>query len=111
MRPFINSRFPGFRLGPSVRVSVNHPVVRTFSSRRLFALILALGLGGASRGGAADSELGRPILHAFGRLEHKAYTLFWAPFQSREGLMYFGNQLAVMEYDGRTWRVLKIPQP
>jgi AraC family chitin signaling transcriptional activator len=25
--------------------------------------------------------------------------------------MYFGNQLAVMEYDGRAWRVLKLPLP
>lgn len=60
---------------------------------------------------AAGSELGRPLIRAFPRAEHKAYTQFWAPFQSAEGLMYFGNQLAVMEFDGRTWRVLKIPLP
>ncbi|MSU50008.1 MAG: hypothetical protein EXS37_13140 [Opitutus sp.] len=60
---------------------------------------------------AADSELGRPLVRTFTRPEHKAHAQFHAPFQSPEGLMYFGNQLAVMEYDGRAWRVLKIPLP
>jgi signal transduction histidine kinase/DNA-binding response OmpR family regulator len=68
---------------------------------------MLLGIGAS----AAESELGRPLIHAFPRTEHKAHTQFWAPFQSPEGLMYFGNQLAVMEYDGRTWRVLKLPLP
>ncbi len=70
-----------------------------------------MALGWALPARAADSELGRPLIHTFTRTEHKAYTQFWAPFQSEEGLLYFGNQLAVMEYDGRNWRVLKIPQP
>src|SRR3954466_9875810 len=60
---------------------------------------------------AAESELGRPLIRTFTRQEHKAHAQFHAPFQSPAGLMYFGNQLAVMEYDGRTWRVLKIPLP
>jgi signal transduction histidine kinase/ActR/RegA family two-component response regulator len=61
--------------------------------------------------GASASELGRPLIRAFTRQEHKAHAQFHAPFQSAEGPMYFGNQLAVMEYDGRTWRVLPIPLP
>ncbi len=77
----------------------------------LSSLLLAVTLVGAPCLTAADSELGRPLIRAFTRVEHKAYTQFWAPFQSDEGLLYFGNQLAVMEYDGRTWRVLKIPLP
>ncbi len=60
---------------------------------------------------SAESELGRPLIRVFPRQEHKAHAQFHAPFQSPEGLMYFGNQLAVMEYDGRTWRILKIPLP
>ncbi len=60
---------------------------------------------------AAASELGRPLVRTYLRPEHKAHAQFHAPFQSPEGLMYFGNQLAVMEYDGRTWRVLKLPLP
>ncbi len=58
---------------------------------------------------AADDERGLPLLRSFGRLDHKAHALFHAPFISSEGLYYAGNQLALMEYDGRTWRILKIP--
>ncbi len=60
---------------------------------------------------ATASELGRPLVRTFTRQEHKAHAQFHAPFQSADGLMYFGNQLAVMEFDGRAWRVLKIPLP
>jgi signal transduction histidine kinase/DNA-binding NarL/FixJ family response regulator len=65
----------------------------------------------ATLAAAGASELGRPLVRVYPRQEHKAHAQFHAPFQSPEGLMYFGNQLAVMEYDGRTWRVLKLPLP
>ncbi|MDB6094080.1 MAG: hypothetical protein JWM32_1642 [Verrucomicrobia bacterium] len=48
-------------------------------------------------------------MRSYSRLDHKAHALFHAPFISPEGLYYAGNQLALMEFDGRTWRVLKIP--
>ena len=66
------------------------------------AISLSIALVGMPAIRAANSELGRPLIRAFTRVEHKAYTQFWAPFQSEEGLMYFGNQLALMEYDGRS---------
>ncbi len=68
-------------------------------------------LAGAFAATAAASELGRPLVRTFTRSEHKAHAQFFAPFQSPEGLLYFGNQLAVLEYDGRTWRVLRVPLP
>ncbi len=72
-------------------------------------------LAGSVASGAVSTphghELGRPLVRAYGRLEHKAHAQFWAPFQSESGLLYFGNQLAVLEFDGREWRVLRIPQP
>ncbi|MBI5766229.1 MAG: response regulator [Verrucomicrobia bacterium] len=80
-------------------------------SLSLFTALALLASSATAAEAPAFSEMGRPIIRPFSRIEHKAYTQFWAPFQSDEGLMYFGNQLAVMEYDGRTWRVLKIPLP
>ena len=76
-----------------------------------FALTLTVVLALARPPAAAASELGRPLVRTYPRAEHKAHAQFHAPFQSPEGLMYFGNQLAVMEYDGRSWRVLKLPLP
>jgi len=57
----------------------------------------------------AASERGLPLIKAYSRLDHKAHSSFHAPFISPEGLYYAGNQLALMEFDGRTWRILKIP--
>jgi signal transduction histidine kinase/ActR/RegA family two-component response regulator len=77
---------------------------------KILGMLLALGsLALAGRAAPPPSELGRPLIRSFTRLEHQAHAQFWAPFQSPEGLMYFGNQLAVVEYDGRSWRDLKIP--
>ncbi|MCX6951151.1 MAG: hypothetical protein NTV51_03055, partial [Verrucomicrobia bacterium] len=69
----------------------------------LAACLFALGVS------AADDERGLPLLRSYNRLDHKAHALFHAPFISAEGLYYAGNQLALMEHDGRTWRILKIP--
>ncbi len=57
----------------------------------------------------AARERGLPLVRSFGRLDHKAHALFHAPLFSSDGLYYAGNQLALMEYDGRAWRILKIP--
>ncbi|HYC69658.1 MAG TPA: ATP-binding protein [Opitutaceae bacterium] len=73
------------------------------------ALLFAIGVLAAASGNPGSSELGRPLIRTFTRLEHQAHAQFWEPFQSPEGLLYFGNQLAVMEYDGRTWRALRVP--
>ncbi|MBC7368674.1 MAG: hypothetical protein H7343_18010, partial [Undibacterium sp.] len=81
------------------------PIPRWARRAGIFLVFAAL----VSRPGHADSELGRPLIRAFTRQDYKAHAQFHAPFQSAEGLMYFGNQLAIMEYDGRTWRVLKVP--
>ena len=75
---------------------------------RWFASVV-VAVAAALRAFAADDERGLPLLRSFSRLEHKAHALFHAPFISAEGLYYAGNQLALMEYDGRTWRILKIP--
>jgi signal transduction histidine kinase/DNA-binding response OmpR family regulator len=78
--------------------------------RKILGVLLFLsGLALAGEGTPASGELGRPLIRSFTRLEHQAHAQFWAPFQSPEGLMYFGNQLAVMEYDGRTWRDMRVP--
>jgi signal transduction histidine kinase/CheY-like chemotaxis protein len=72
-------------------------------------LCIALACAMIARVRAADSERGLPLLRSYSRLEHKAHALFHSPFISADGLYYAGNELALMEYDGRTWRILKLP--
>ena len=79
--------------------------------RPAFRLLARLGflLTAFSAPVSAASERGLPLIKAYSRLDHKAHTSFHAPFLSSDGLYYAGNQLALMEFDGRTWRILKIP--
>ncbi len=72
------------------------------------AVFTACVLAPPGRTAEAD-ERGLPLVRAYGRLEHKAHALFHAPLVTPDGLYYAGNQLALMEFDGRTWRILKIP--
>src|SRR6187402_335053 len=85
--------------------------MRSLNGHRKILGVFVFVCGLACAGGAspAATELGRPLIRSFTRLEHQAHAQFWAPFQSPEGLMYFGNQLAVMEYDGRSWRDMRVP--
>ena len=79
------------------------------ASRAAFIFILLTGLGMAPAGQCQTSELGLPILRTWKRLDYKANVQFFSPYQADNGLMYFGNQMAVLEYDGRDWRILKLP--
>lgn len=76
-------------------------------------MVLLLAFAGSAIAATLNGqhELGRPLVRSYSRLEHKAHAQFWAPLQAESGLLYFGNQLAVLEFDGREWRVLRIPQP
>ena len=58
---------------------------------------------------ASAHERGMPLVQSFNRLEYKANVQFHAPLQSARGLLYFGNQQGVLEYDGTSWRILKLP--
>jgi signal transduction histidine kinase/DNA-binding NarL/FixJ family response regulator len=81
------------------------------SPRLGLARLFLFGLPLAVASFAADHERGEPLVRTYTRQEHKAHAQFHAPHQSADGLMYFGNQLAVMEFDGRAWRVLPVPLP
>eukprot|EP01035_Chromulina_nebulosa_P033624 gene33624-45035_t len=74
----------------------------------VFAVSVACALVISVRAADTD-ERGLPLVRAYGRLEHKAHALFHAPLVTPDGLYYAGNQLALMEFDGRAWRILKIP--
>ena len=52
----------------------------------------------------APSELGLPYIRNYTPKEYGADIQNWAILQDDRGLMYFGNNLGVLEYDGVFWR-------
>ena len=51
-----------------------------------------------------SSEVGLPFLHNYSTEEYDASYQNWAIVQDKRGVMYFGNNTGVLEYDGVSWR-------
>lgn len=59
--------------------------------------------------GVSDSEIGRPFITNYHPTEYGASVQNWAVVQDDRGIMYFGNNSGVLEYDGATWRLIEVP--
>jgi len=58
---------------------------------------------------SAPHELGKPILTAWLPKDYGADTQNWAIVQDDRGVMYFGNNRGILEYDGVSWRLIQFP--
>jgi hypothetical protein len=56
--------------------------------------------------GPQPNELGKPFLKNWSAKEYGAGGQNWAIAQDDRGVMYFGNNDGVLEYDGVAWRLL-----
>ncbi|HSF19235.1 MAG TPA: ATP-binding protein [Vicinamibacteria bacterium] len=54
-------------------------------------------------------EAGRPFIRNYSRKEYRASDQNWAIEQDDRGVMYFGNSIGVLEYDGVFWRLIQTP--
>jgi signal transduction histidine kinase/ligand-binding sensor domain-containing protein len=52
-------------------------------------------------------ELGRPFLNCIGSREYRATSQNWMFAEDNRGLIYVGNNLGVLEYDGSSWRLIE----
>lgn len=56
---------------------------------------------------AANDEIGLPLLDNFKPRDYSAGTQNWAVLQDDNGLLYVGNNIGILEYDGVTWRSIQ----
>lgn len=54
-------------------------------------------------------SIGIPNITNFSRQDYKASTQNWAVAQDNRGVMYFGNNDGLLEFDGVGWRLLQMP--
>ena len=57
----------------------------------------------------AEIEAGRPVITNFLPRDYKRHGQVWSAAQTADGLLYFGNRGAVLEFDGRTWNIIEVP--
>ena len=48
----------------------------------------------------ARNESGRPFIRNYEAREYQAHSQNWSILQDQRGVMYFGNSIGVLEYDG-----------
>ena len=56
-----------------------------------------------------NNELGEPYIRYFSPKEYYASYNNWCVIQDKKGIMFFGNDNGILEYDGSTWRLIRIP--
>ena len=52
------------------------------------------------------AEVGRPFVSCYSPEEFGGHVQSWAFLQDERGVLYVGNGLGVLEFDGSTWRVI-----
>ena len=55
---------------------------------------------------SALEQYGTPLLSNFKPKDYNGGTQNWAVIQDQRGLLYVGNNVGVMEYDGASWRMI-----
>ncbi len=58
---------------------------------------------------AYAQQSGMPFIRNFPPQEYKASPQNWSVVQDQHGVMYFGNNDGVLEFDGVNWRLIKVP--
>lgn len=51
-----------------------------------------------------------PIVKQFGKTDYMAANQNWSVTQDRAGIMYFGNNLGLLQFDGSVWELTRMPQ-
>ncbi|HOM86175.1 MAG TPA: hypothetical protein PLY03_10985 [Tenuifilaceae bacterium] len=75
---------------------------------RCYKIFLLLLISSVSLG--QINEKGLPFVRTFTPEEYDASDQNWVVVQDHRGIMYFGNNdRGVLEYDGKTWRKIAVP--
>ena len=54
-------------------------------------------------------RIGFPPIHNYHKQDYKAETQNWSVQQDPRGLIYFGNNLGLLEFDGNNWKSFTLP--
>jgi signal transduction histidine kinase len=88
-----------------------NPVRLRFPKLPPIALLAALSAAPGITAQSPDSERGRPLVRVHTMAEFRGHSQLHAPAAGPDGLLYFGNQLAVLRWDGIRWETLEHPLP
>jgi signal transduction histidine kinase/ligand-binding sensor domain-containing protein len=57
----------------------------------------------------SNNETGYPLITNYSTKEYAAGQGNWAIAQDKRGIMYFGNDIGLLQFDGSTWNLYQVP--
>ena len=75
-------------------------------NKELISQLIIILIGTFVSGYADAQEKGLILSQYYSPTEYKSGTQNWCIAQDNRGVMYFGNALGVLEYDGDSWRLI-----
>lgn len=54
-------------------------------------------------------KISKPFIKNYSNKIYKGSASNWSVIQDTRGVMYFGNEKGILEYDGNNWRLIKVP--
>jgi hypothetical protein len=54
-------------------------------------------------------DFGQPFIKYYSPKEYKSDNSNWSIVQDKRGVMYFGNEKCILEFDGNSWRRIEVP--
>lgn len=55
------------------------------------------------------SQINMPYVQNFSKGDYQGGTQNWAIAQGKDGIMYFGNNAGLLSYDGKKWKLYRLP--
>ncbi len=85
------------------------PIIKFYKTVLLFLLFLYLPTAAGQIDKSGLKDYGEPFIKYYSPKEYNSVYQNWCVVQDSRGIMYFGNDRGILEYDGSTWRLIKTP--
>jgi serine phosphatase RsbU (regulator of sigma subunit) len=79
-----------------------------FMGRKLL-FIMVFFFSGISLFAQQIKNLGTPNIRNYTPEDYHAAEQNWSVYQDKRGIMFFGNSQGLLEFDGKTWRLIQLP--
>jgi signal transduction histidine kinase len=83
--------------------------IKIFNTPLIFLIFSLLSVSFSQPLNYGQQEISKPFMKVYSNKVYKAEPTNWCVLQDKRGVMYFGNERGLVEYDGVSWRKIDVP--
>src|ERR1035437_4716049 len=83
--------------------------IKIFNAPLIFLILSLLSVSFSQPLDYEQQEISKPFVKVYSNKVYKAEATNWCVLQDKRGVMYFGNERGLLEYDGISWRKIDLP--